>query len=263
MKNSLTIITILMASLFAFGQNLESPDYKETKIESGSTFKKYKNGKLDSIVVAMYAVNYGNALIFAKKDNEIRITNADDENSVIKIELKNNKQVRTFFYKDKPAIVVESIDFDINQLQKNTMINRFFFDNIIQNVSIKTDYEVFGDDNPDKTFKLFYGLNIRTDLDNLDAIFENIGAFFSEEDALLKIFYGNYAEKFAPKILTYLKTNDSGIITDGITLDYQNKNVKETNPYNIYKNGKIIKSGKANLADFQKIYQDYIIKLQE
>lgn len=263
MKNSLTIIAIWMASLFVFGQNLDSPDYKETKIESGSTFKKYKNGKLDSIVVMMYAVNYGNALIFAKQNNEIKITNASDENSVIKIELKNKKQIRTFFYKNKPVIVVETIDFDINQLPKNTTITRSLSNNTIQNVSIKTNYEAFGDDNPDKTFKLFYGLNINPDLDNLDSIFENIGEFFSEEDALLKIFYGSYAEKFAPKILTYLKTNESGIITDGITLDYQNKNAKETNSYNIYKNGKIIKSGKENLANFQKIYQDYIIKLQE
>jgi len=263
MKSTLTLIAILMASLFALGQNISLPDYIETKIESGSTFKKYKNGKLDSIVVAMYAVNYGNALIFAKLDNEIRITNADDENSVIKIELKNNKQVRTFFYKNKPAIVVESIDFDINQLPKNITITRSLSNNVIQNMSIKTNYEVFGDDNPDKTFKLFYGLNIHTDLDNLDSIFENIGAFFSEEDALLKLFYGSYAEKFAPQALAYLKTNESGIITDGIILDYQHKNAKEMNSYNIYKNGKIIKSGKENLANFQKTYQDHIIKLQE
>ncbi len=262
MKSTLTIVAIWITSLFVFGQNINSPDTIEKKIESGSTFKKYKNGKLDSIVVTMYAVNYGNALIFAKSDNEIRITNAADENSVIKIELKNKKQVRTFFYKGKPAIVVEAIDFDINQLPKNMMINRFLSNNMIQSVSIKTDYGAFGDDNPDKTFKLFYGLNIRTDLDNLDAIIENIGEFFSEEDALLKLFYGSYAEKFAPKILTYLKTNESGIITDGITLDYQN-NARETNPYNIYKNGKIIKSGKSSLTDFQKTYQDYIIKLQE
>jgi len=262
MKRILTIVTILIASLFVFGQNINSSDFIEKKIESGSTFKKYKNGKLDSIVVAMYAVNYGNALIIAKSDNAVRITNAADENSVIKIELKNKKQVRTFFYKDKPAIVVESIDFDINQLPKNTMVNRFLSNNMIQSVSIKTDYEAFGDDSPDKTFKLFYGLNIRTDFDNLDAIMENIGEFFSEEDALLKLFYGSYAEKFAPKILTYLKTNESGTITDGINLDYKN-NTKEANPYNIYKNEKIIKSGKANLTDFQKTYQDYIIKLQE
>jgi len=262
MKNILTIITILMASLF-FGQNLESSDFKETKIESGSTFKKFKNGKLDSIVVTMQAVNYGNALIFAKLPNEIKITNAADENSIIKIELKNNKQVRTFFYKNKPAIVVESIDFDINHLPKNATISRALSNDLIQNLSIKTNYEVFGDDNPDKTFKLFYGLNIRTDLDNLDSIFDNIGEFFSEEDALLKLFYGSYAEKFAPKVLTYLKTNESGIISDGISLDYQNKNVKELNSYNIYKNGKVIKSGKENLDNFQKTYQNYVIKLQD
>jgi len=262
MKNILTIITILMTSLF-FGQNLESPDYIETKIESGSTFKKIKNGKLDTIVVTMHAVNYGNALIFAKLDNEIRITNAADENSVITIELKNNRQVRTFFYKNKPAIIVESIDFDMNHLPKNATISRALSNDLIQNISIKTDYEAFGDDNPDKTFKLFYRLNIRTDLDNLDSIFENIGEFFSEEDALLKLFYRSYAEKFVPKVLTYLKINELGVIADGITFDFQNKDVKETNSYHIYKNGKIIKSGKENLVNYQKIYQDYVSKLQD
>jgi len=263
MKKFWSLFAFMSCSLYTFGQVGDPQGFTENKIESGTVYKKYNNSKLDSIVVTMQAVNYGNALIFAKLDNEIKITNASDENSVIKIELKNKKQIRTFFYKDKPAIVVETIDFDINQLPKNITITRSLSNNIIQNVSIKTNYEVFGDDNPDKTFKLFYGLNIRPDLDNLDSIFENIGEFFSEEDALLKIFYGSYAEKFAPKILTYLKTNESGIITDGITLDYQNKNSKEINSYNIYKNGKIIKSGKENLANFQKIYQDYIIKLQE
>ena len=263
MKNIFTFIAIVMCSLFVFGQNMNPSGFTEKKIESGSTFKKYKNGKLDSIIVTMAAVNYGNALIFSKTNEAIRIINAADENSLITIELKNKKQVRTLFYKSKPAVTVENIDFDISNLPKNTMISRYFSNNIISTITISSNYEIFGNDNPDKTFKLFYGLNIRSDLDNLDSIFENIGEFFSEEDALLKIFYGNYAEKFAPQVLAYLKTDNSGKITDGIILDFQNKNLNEKNLYNIYKNGKITKSGKENIAGFQNIYMNYLEKSQE
>lgn len=263
MKTTLTIIAFLMAPLFSFGQDLISRGYTQTTIEKGSTFKKHKNGKLDSIVVAMYAVNYGNALIFAKLHDEIRITNAEDKHSVITIGLKNKKQVLTFFYNNKPAIIVENIDFNIGKLPKNTIITRSLSDNMIRTVSVTTNYGVFGDDNPDKTYKLFYGLKIRPDLDNLDTIFEDIGKFFSEKDALLKLYYRSYAEKFAPQDLAYFKTDGSGIITHGIALDYQNKKSNAPNTYDIYENGKIIRSGKENLANFQKTYQGYVSKLQE
>lgn len=142
MKTTLTIIAFLMAPLFSFGQDLISRGYTQTTIEKGSTFKKHKNGKLDSIVVAMYAVNYGNALIFAKLHDEIRITNAEDKHSVITIGLKNKKQVLTFFYNNKPAIIVENIDFNIGKLPKNTIITRSLSDNMIRTVSVTTNYGV-------------------------------------------------------------------------------------------------------------------------
>jgi len=263
MKKLLSSFALTICCLYAFGQTGDPSGFTEKEIESGTVYKKYKDRKLDSIVVGMVAVNYGNALIFSREKDEIRITNAADKNSVITIGLKNGKQVRTFFYKDKPAIIVENIDFDLDHLPKNAQISSLIWNDIINSSTLTTNYESFGDDNPDKTFKLFYRLDIRSDLDNLDSIFENIGDFFSEDDALLKLFYGNYAEKFEPKILTYLKTNELGVITDGITFDFKNKNEKETNSYHIYKNGKIIKSGKENLTDFQKTYQDYIIKSQD
>ena len=263
MKKTLTFFAILMCSSLIFGQNQDSSDFIETKIESGSTFKKYKNGKLDSIIVTMAAMNYGNALLFSKSNDAIRITNAADENSLITIEVKNQKQIRTLFYKNKPAFIVENIDFDIKNLPKNGIITTYISDEIISSNNLTANYEIFGDENPDKTMKLFGGLMVRADLDNLDAIFENIGDFFSEEDALLKIFYGRYAEKFAPKIVEYFKTDDVGKIKDGIILDFQNKNLNEKNPYKIYKNGKVVKSGTGNVEDFQKVYVDYLEKLYD
>lgn len=257
MKNILTVFSLLMSAVFVFGQEKNLSDFTETKIESGSTFKKYKNGKLDSIIVSMVAVNYGNALIFAKTNDEIRITNAADKNSVIKIELKNKKQVRTFFYKNKPAIILENIDFDINDLPKSAEISSGISKGILSSFKLTTDYQNFGNDNPDKTFKLFYRLDIPVNLDNLDSIFENIANFFSEEDALLKIFYGDYSEKFAPQPLAYFKTDNLGKIKDGIVLDFKNKNAGDKNQYSIYKNGKIIKSESVNLADFQPIFIEY------
>ncbi|KUJ52974.1 hypothetical protein AR685_00890 [Chryseobacterium sp. JAH] len=240
-----------------FGQNENYSNFTEKKIESGSTFKKYKNGKLDSIIITMAAVNYGNTLIVSKSNNEIRITNAADKNSVIKIELKNKKQVRTLFYKEEPVVIVENIDFDIENLPKSTVISTLISDNMVFSNTYFSNDKMFGDDFPDKTFKLFHGLTVRPDLDNLDAIFENIGDFFSEEDALLKIFYGSYAEKFAPQVLAFLKTDASGKIKDGIFMDFKNKKINEKNNYNIYKNGKIIKSEAVNLNDFQKVFINY------
>ncbi|WP_051878670.1 hypothetical protein [Chryseobacterium sp. FH1] len=257
MKNSLTLILLMLCSLCFYGQEKNLSDFSEIEIEGGSTFKKYKDGKLDSIVVAMVAVNYGNALIISKTKDEIRIVNAADENSVIKIELKNKKQVRTFFYKDKPAIIIENIDFDLDHLPKKAQIASSISNGTITSNMLTTNYQLFRDDNPDKTFKVFYRLDIRSDLDDLDAIFENIGDFFSKEDALLRLFYGNYADKFEPKALAYLNTDISGKIQNGIYFDFKNKDVGTKNTYSIYKDGKITKSDKANLEDFQSIFIKY------
>lgn len=257
MKNIFIICSLLLSSQFMFGQEKYPSDFIETKIESGSTFKKFKNGKLDSIIVTMAAMNYGNALIISKTADEITITTAEDKNSVIKIALKNKKQIRTFFYKDKPAIILESIDIDFNNLPKNSEISSGISNGIVGSFKLSTHYENIGEDNPDKTFKLFYRLDIPVNLDHLDSIFESIGDFFIEEDALLKIFYGDYSEKFAPKALAYFKTDNLGKIKDGIILDFKNKNAGDKNQYAIYKDGKISKSGAKSVADFQSIFIEY------
>lgn len=243
--------------MIVFGQNKDASDFVEIKIEGGSTFKKYKNGKLDSMVVTMAAVNYGNALLFSKTRQAVNITNAQDENSLIKIELKNKKQVRTFLYKNKPVIITEGIDLDLNNLPKNATIFTSISGNIVNSSIIYTNYDNATDDNPDKSYKLFYRLDIRSDLSNLDDIFNNIGDFFTQEDSLLKIYSGKYAEKFAPDALASLQTDSSGKIKEGIILDFKNAKNNEKNDYSIYKNGKIIKSGKVSLKDYQNIFIGY------
>lgn len=233
-------------------------DFKTEKdIESGKVYKKYKDRKLDSIVVGMVAVNYGNALIFSLEKDEIRITNAADKNSLITIGMKNGKQVRTFFYKNKPAIIIENINFDINNLPKNAQISNAYWKGTTVSSILTTNYQAFGDDNPDKTFKLFYRLNGRHDLTNLEAVFDDIGHFFDEEDALLKIFDGNYAEKFEAQALSYFKTDHLGKITDGINLEFDAKKPSDKTKYTIYKGGKAIKSGTSNVTEFQPIFIEY------
>lgn len=260
MKNILNITFIIIYATFSFGQEKGS-SYTEKKIESGSTYKKYKNGKLDSVVVSMSAVNYANALIFSKFNDEIHMINSADTEAVVTIKLQGKKQVKTFLYQNKPVVIQESIDFDIKNLPKNAMVTSAIYNENVITYNISTDYEVLGDDSHDKIFKVFNRLNIQPDLDSLDEILENIADFFSEEDALLKIFYGSYAEKFEPQPLAYLQTDSLGKIKEGIFLDFKNRKLNDTNEYHIYKDGKIIKSENVSLDKFQKIIMAYLEKL--
>ncbi|KQO22468.1 hypothetical protein ASF10_08815 [Flavobacterium sp. Leaf82] len=56
--------------------------------------KKYVDGKLESFIVEMYAMNYGNVLSFSKINDTIFIKNADEF-------IKNNKEIRELIYKKK------------------------------------------------------------------------------------------------------------------------------------------------------------------
>lgn len=249
-----------MGSTLLFGQEDKLPGFTETKIESGSVFKKYEKGKLDSVIVTMAAVNYGNALMFSRTKDAIIIKNTNDEDSHGKIELKNKKPIKTFFFKNKPIITIEAIDLNLSDLPKNATISSTVENNLVSSYSSMSKFsEVRGQVN-DKSLKLFYGLNIRSNLDNVDEIFNYIGDFFSKEDALLKLFYGNYAEQFIPQYLATLKTDATGKITDGIIFDFKNGKASEKNKYDIYKSGKIIISNSSTLKDFQKIFWEYLEK---
>ena len=246
-----------LCSSFVFAQKTETK-----KIESGEVYKKYKGDKLDSLVVSMYAMNYGNHLVFTKTDKEIIGKSIDDKNSLLKFGVKNGKQYKSFFYKNQQIISVETIDFDINNLPKNARVtggyfaNSFFYDVVVSN------YEKLGDDNPDKSLKLFHRLNVDLKLNFLDSIFDNIAQFFSQEDALLKIYYGKYAEKVQPQGTAWLKTDSQGKITNGIIWKSDSKDSK-TGKYDIYKSGKIIKSGTENLEKFQETFETYMSSVEE
>lgn len=260
MKKHLFFFAVIFLFTQTFAQKSDLPGFTETKIENGATYKKYINGKLDSIIVGIYAVNYGNAIYITRNNDEIIIKNGADKNSVIKIQLKSNKQIKTLFYKNKAGVIIENIDFEPANLPKNAEIGSYFSDNLITTTKVTRNPEIFGEENPDKTFKLFFRLEIPSNLNNAENIFNYFGDFFSKEDSLLKIFYGDYAEQFEPQVLSSLKTDNSGNIADGILLDFTAKTKDQKSNYSIYKSGKIIKNGNVSLKDFQKIFKDYQIK---
>ena len=259
MKKFVLLFCVFLCSIFTFGQEKDMSGFTETRIESGSTFKKFKDGKLDSIIVAMAAVNYGNAIIISRTNDAILLKNAADENSLIKFEIKNKKQIKTLYYKNDPITIIESIDLDLQNLPKNAAVSTSIEDNLVSSYTSSSKVNALRGEMDDKSFKLFYFLNIPSNLDNLDAIFNSIGDFFSEEDALLKIFYGSYAEKFAPKALAYFKTDEVGKIKDGVLLNINHEKPAERNKYDIFKKGKIIKSGTSSLDDFQNIFKEYLM----
>ena len=259
MKKSLTFFTIFMFSLFVFGQN----DFIEKKIEEGKILKKYINGKVDSIIILTDNASNPQVYTISKRIDEIRITNVITRTE-IKIQVKNKKQVKTLLRENEPLFTIENIDFDLNNLPKNAII----YNNISkENIIIYTNYiiyvERFGLESYDTTYAFFLNFFIHPDLDNIDEIMDYFGNFFDEEDAILKMFHYDYAKMPTYKVLTYLKTDDLGKIKNGILLDFQNKNLNEKNPYKIYKKGKVVKFGTANLNDFQNIYINYSEKLEE
>lgn len=254
------IILILFSATYqwSFSQKTE-----EIKIESGAITKQFENGKLDSFIVSMYAVNYGNNLIFSKSKDEILIKNAEDEHSVITISLKNHQQVKSFIYKNKPIMMMENINLDLNNLPKNSIISSHLTGNDINSFTFTTNFDNLGDDNPDKSFKLFSRLYINPKLDNIDDIFNWIGDFFSQEDALLKIYFGRYAEKYEPKTLAYLQTDNFSKVKSGIIWKINNSSNFNAGKYDIYNNGKITKSASESLEKFQQTYMDFRMKLEE
>lgn len=254
---------IILIFFSATGQWLFSQKTEEIKIESGAITKQFKNGKLDHFVVSMYAVNYGNNLIFSKSKDEILIKNAEDEHSVITISLKDKQQVKSFIYNNKPIMTMENIILDLNNLPKNSIISSQLSGNDINSFTFTTNFDNLGNANPDKSFKLFSRLYIDPKLDTIDGIFNWIGDFFSQEDALLKIYFGRYAEKYEPKTLAYLQTDHLVNIKTGVIWKANNSNDFNSGKYDIYNNGKITKSASESLEKFQQTYMDFRVNLEE
>lgn len=159
-------------------------------------------------------------------------------------------------YKNKELMYIESIDLDLNSLPPNSIISSQYKDGKPESFISRSQMEdIHG---LDKVMKLFWRMDKKTSLTNIDTIFDTLADDFSQEDALLKIYFGRYAEKYEPLPTAYLNTDNTGKIKKGIMWT---KTSDQNGKYNIYSNGKVIKSVNQNLTDFQKTIMDYMEKM--
>ncbi|WP_264530582.1 hypothetical protein [Flavobacterium sp. N502540] len=255
MKQLLFFI-FLLASAFSFGQ---AEEVQKTEIEGGTLSKKYIDGKLESFIVEMYAVNYGNIFSFTKGKDTITVSNGEKSAAVIKIYFKDQMQISELFYKKKIVGYLEAINLNIDQLPKSNSIYSFLVNNKIKSSICSFDLNDLDENFDQNLIKLFTSLNHAANAENLDSAFNSIAHFFSKEDALYRIYLASYAEKFAPPIITYLKTNESGKIESGIVWTG-----KETGngKYEIYSKEKVIQSGIQNLSNFKETFREYFSKIE-
>ena len=259
MKNRLNIkplffLILLFMSASSFAQIKTAIS---VEIESGQTTKNYSGDKLESFVVEMYSVNYPNALTFTKVNNQIVITIAQEPNTLIKIGTKNKYLIQELLYDDKVIYSIEAIDFDLKNLPKNSEISNRIFNGKIESYVGKSNFENTKDYDIDKTYKLFARLSIPAYLNDVDAVFVSMADFFSQEDALMRIFLNSYAEKTQPLTTGYLTTNEVGTIEKGVVWTPKDD---ENGKYEIYSKGKIIKTEVQNLTEFQQTIMDYLEK---
>ncbi|MCT4203800.1 hypothetical protein HZP44_02920 [Elizabethkingia anophelis] len=239
---------------FAQKQNAVKSETKE--IESGRITKQFTNGKLTSFTVDMAAVNYGNTLFFTKEDNIINIKDGQKPDALIRIYLKDKRYTTDLQYQNKELMYIESIDLDLNNLPPNSIISSQYKDGKPESFISRSQMEDIRD--LDKVMKLFLRMDKKTSLTNIDTIFDTLADDFSQEDALLKIYFGRYAKKYEPLPTAYLNTDNTGKIKKGIMWT---KTSDQNGKYNIYSNGKVIKSVNQNLTDFQKTIMDYMEKM--
>lgn len=234
---------------------------EEKEIESGKITKNYSNDKLENFTVEIAANAYYNSFFFTKVKDTIIIKNVTEEKAVIKIYVKDKKKVSEFLYEGKPIFYQEVIDFNTNKLPPKGKIWGTLSD------GEKTSYLFYRDnlskakgDDFEKSYKLFSFLttseyNVTTDL-----LFTEIADFFSEEDAVLKIYLSRYRNKTMSEAklfkTTYLTTNELGQIKNGVLWTGKSPNKGE---YRLYENQKIVKTENMDLNSFQQIFNDYYI----
>ncbi len=251
MKNLIIFLIVLMMSTASFGQN----ETISKEIESGKIIKTYKDKVLEHFEVEMYAVHYGNQLLFTKVNDVITIKDAQSKNATIKIYYKNELQIRELWYKNKVLQQVASIAFDMDNLPKNSIISRQLEGKNIQSYVSSSHFEHIEYEGMDKVFKLFARLDYATALKNSSEAFTAIVVIFSQEDALLRIYYGSYAEEVAPQLIGFIQTNTLGKIDKGILWK---ATASETGKYDIYANGKISTTKKETLSDYQETIMEYM-----
>ncbi|WP_407500649.1 hypothetical protein [Elizabethkingia anophelis] len=240
----------------SFGQKQNAVKTEAKEIENGKITKQYIDGKLNSFTVDMAAVNYGNTLFFTKEDNIINIKDGQNPDALIRIYLKNKRYTTDLQYQNKELMYIESIDLDLNNPPPNSIISSQYKDGKPESFISRSQMEDIR--GLDKVMKLFWRMDKKTNLTDIDSIFDALANDFSQEDALLKIYFGRYAEKYEPLPTAYLNTDNTGKIKKGIVwTETSGQNGK----YSIYSNGKVTKSANQNLTDFQKTIMDYMDKM--
>jgi len=255
-RKHLLFLILLFMGISSFAQSQDSTT--TIKIESGQIVKHIVAGKLESFVVQMYAVNYANALTFTKVNNQIIISNAQEPNAIIKIAIENKNQIRELLYDKKIVSSIKTINFDLNNLPKNSQISNRMVNGKIESYVSKRNLENIDEHKLDKTLKLFFRLDIAAELITIVEVFNSIADFFSQEDALLKIYSGQYADQAQPLMTAYLNTNEAGKIEKGII--WLQKDAGK-GKYETYSHGKMIKSEVQSLQDFQDTIMDYFQKI--
>jgi len=258
MKKQIIVLLLFTFSLFA--QETDNLKTEKIDIESGAITKKYNSdNKLESFSVDISAAYYGNSIFFTKEKNTIVIKNTIENDAVIKIYVKDQKKVSDFFYKDVLISSVELFDFKMGNLPSNSLIYGKILDNENYSYSSKNYSPKLPEGDYEKSYKLYLFLKTSENNVNIDLLFNEIADFFSQEDALLRIYLSKYRDKIQSeseeKITTYLTTDELGKIKSGILWTKKSPN---SGQYQIYSEGKIIKSGAIDLTAFQKVFTSYI-----
>lgn len=253
-------LIVLLYSFSVLGQtDNNNSRTEETTIESGEIIKKYNNEKLDSFTLNIHADYYYNSFFFTKEKDTITIKNIVESDAIIKIYVKDKKKASTFLYKDKPIFYTEVIDFNIKKLPVESKIWNTIYNDEKISYSYQDNLSKAAGDDFEKSHKLYLFLKTSENNVTIDLIFNQIAEFFSEEDAILRIYLSKYRDKInAESQLNktgYLTTNEFGKIKNGILWTGKITNNGE---YHVYKNEQIIKSGNINLKSFQEIFKTYI-----
>jgi len=254
------IIILLLFTFSVFAQETDSLKTEKIDIESGAITKKYnRDGKLESFSVDVSAAYYGNSIFFTKEKDTIVIKNTIENDALIKIYVKDQKKVSDFFYKGVLISSVELFDFKMGSLPSNSLIYGKILDNENYSYSSKNYSPKLPEGDYEKSYKLYLFLKTSENNVTIDLLFNEIADFFSQEDALLRIYLSKYRDKIQSeseeKITAYLTTDELGKIKSGILWTKKSPN---SGQYQIYSEGKIIKSGAIDLTAFQKVFTSYI-----
>lgn len=225
------------------------------KIESGITLKHWQGNELQSITVAMFAVNYGNQLTFIREKDTIQVTNVEEPGALVSIYFKKGRLVKELRYKGQLLYHNEVIAYDRNALPPASRIaciqkegklcctatkRTELQDNLFHELKI--------------SFKLLLNLEIPDSLTNTSAVYAYIAGFFSREEALALIYKSGVNGPGEPVLVAYLDTDDAGAILNGIhwVSSKDGKSYSE-----VYKDKKVTQKKMENLQDFQQTFKKY------